>query len=672
MRTIGVGPALVLLLLAGPAAAQQPDRLSVGTRVERTLAVGESHGYALALDSGRFVAGEAMQDGIDLQVVIVSPQGDTLSRFDSPNGTQGPEPFQFTSEAAGDFRVVIAPFETATGSGRYTLTVRQVEPVATTPAGRVDQLMGRVRAEDPGVVAVMVRNGEVVYRKAWGLANLTHRIPFTPDTRTNIGSTSKQFTAFAILLLADQGRLTLDDDVRKHIPELPDFGKTVTVRHLLTHTTGYREFLNALAMTGRRIDFGDYIDRDEIIALVKRQPELQNDPGAEFNYNNTAFALAAMIVERVGGKPFPEWMKENVFQPLGMSATLVRATPGEIIENSAQGYVPLTGGWREAQDIGGSMGAGGIYTTVDDLVSWLRNFRTVTVGRPDFFTQMSTRNVLTTGDTSEYGLGLFVDRWRGLKRVSHGGADIAHRSAFVYYPDVDAGVIVQSNNASFNPAAAADEIAELFLADALAKSADAVTAAAAAAAAAPFDPARFDAARFDAFAGRYELAEMKGFILSFTRRDGRFFTQATGQPEIEMTPTSDSTFAIERVGAAITFHREPDGSVKRLTLDQNGLHPAVRLVDDAGPVAMPPLTDYVGRYFSAELETFVDIALAGDSLMLSGRRTPPLHLKHGSGENFTGGQPIATVTFERDATGKVVAFRAGSGRTRDIIFKKED
>ncbi|HSJ13712.1 MAG TPA: serine hydrolase domain-containing protein [Longimicrobiales bacterium] len=667
MGKVRVGPVLALLLLVAPAAAQQDDRLTVGSTVERTLAVGDAHRFTITLDSGRFVAGQAVQDGIDLQVVVVGPRGDTLSTFDSPNGAQGPEPFQFNTAASGDFSIIIEPFATATGSGQYALTVALVEPVAATPAGRIDQLMRRVRADEPGVLAVVVRDGKVVYEKAWGLANLTHRIPFTLETKTNIGSTSKQFTAFAILLLAAQNRLSLDDDVRQHIPELPDLGKTVTIRHLLTHTSGYREFLNALAMTGRRIDMGDYIDRDEIIELVKRQPELQNEPGAEFNYNNTAFAFAATIVERVGGQPFPEWMREHVFEPLGMTESLVRTGVGEVIPNSAQGYVPAAGGWREAQDIGASMGAGGIYTTVGDLVRWMRNFRTATLGGRDFFDRMTTRNLLTSGDTSEYGLGLFVDRWRGLRRVHHGGADIAHRSAFVYYPEIDAGVIVQSNNAAFNVGQYADQFAELFLTDELEK-----VDSPAAVAAAPFDPARFDTVRFDRFAGRYEMTAMKGFILSFTRRDGRFFTQATGQPEIEMTPTSDSTFTIARVNAAITFHQEPDGTVNRITLNQNGVHGAVRVVDEAGAATKPVLAQYVGRYYSAEIETFYEISLAGDSLMLRNRRTLPTHLKHQTGETFTGGQPIATVTFERDDTGKVVAFRAGSGRTRDVVFKKED
>jgi CubicO group peptidase (beta-lactamase class C family) len=240
-----------------------------------------------------------------------------MSRVDF--SSRGPEPFQFESVAAGMYRIEVSPFERQTG--RYTLTMRRVEPVATRPADRVDQIMaGFANPATPGAVVAVIRNGEVAFSRAYGAANLEHSIPFRVDTRTNIGSTSKQFTAFAIELLAQRGELSLDDDVREHLPELPDLGKVVTIRHLLTHTSGYREFLNTLALSGRRLDHGDWIERDEIVRMVQRQPELQNDPGAEWNYNNTGFALLARIVERKSGMDFADFLRENVFEPLGFTS----------------------------------------------------------------------------------------------------------------------------------------------------------------------------------------------------------------------------------------------------------------------------------------------------------------------------------------------------------------
>ncbi|NJD09273.1 MAG: beta-lactamase family protein, partial [Gemmatimonadetes bacterium] len=528
LRPAAVLPLLVCL--SASAAAQQPERLSTGRSYEGTLAAGQSRTFLLPLDSGRFAAGVAMQHGIDFDVTIVGPAGDTLGKFDSPNGTEGAEPFQVISKTRGDHRVILAALPEANGSGRYELTLRLLPPVATTPAGKVEQLLFARGPRDPGAVIAVVRGGKIVYQKAWGLANLAHQVPFTLGTRTNIGSTSKQFTAFAILLLASQGKLSLDDDVRKHIPELPDLGATVRIRHLLSHTSGYREFLNALLMGGLRLDQGEYIDRAEIIAIVQRQPALQNQPGAEFNYNNTGFALLATIVERVGGKPFPQWLEENVFRPIGMTGTMVRASNTAVVPGSAQGYAAdAAGGWREVGDIGASMGAGGIYTTVGDLALWLRNFRTGQVGAPAFLAQMTTRFVLNGGDTTGYGMGLFVDRWRGLRRYQHGGADAAHRSQLIYFPELDAGVIVDSNDAAFNAGGIADQVAAIFFADKLTP-APALAPANATPAAAPFD-----VAKFDAYAGRYELTEAPGFVLTISRAGPQLLGQATGPPQIPLT-----------------------------------------------------------------------------------------------------------------------------------------
>ena len=449
-------------------------------------------------------------------------------------------------------------------------------------------------------------------------------IPFTVATRTNIGSTSKQFTAFAILLLAGQGKLALDDDVRKYLPELPDLGATVTIRNLLTHTSGYREFLNTLAMAGRRLDEGDDIDRSEVIGIVQRQPKLQNQPGAEFNYNNTGFSLLSTIVERVSGTPFPQWMVEHVFAPLGMTHTGIRAHPGDIVPGSAQGYAAdSTGGYREVRDIGASMGCGrDLYHgrrpgALDPQLPY-------GPGGGRFLEQMTTRYVLTTGDTTAYGMGLFVDQWRGLQRFQHGGADAAHRSQLTYFPSLDAGILTECNDAAFNAASTADQIAAIFFADRLAPL---PLAAAAAAAAAAAGPVAFAPEKFDAYTGRYEMAEMPGFVLTFTREGSRLITQATGQPTVEITATSDSTFAVKGIAASLTFHREANGAVTSLTLHQNGEHLARRL-EAAAPVTGPDLAEYAGRYYSAELDMAYELKPEGEALVASARHLQPVSLKH--------------------------------------------
>ena len=657
---------LAALLSALPLSAQEARPLAVNRAQSDSLGPDDMHAFTMQLQGDRFVTAEVEQHSMDVVVTVKAPDGSTVTRIDF--SSRGPEPFQFESEAAGSYRIELTPYERQTG--RYTLLINRVDPLATRPADRVDQIMTRyANPGTPGAVVGVVRNGELAFSRAYGAANLTHDVPFRVDTRTNIGSTSKQFTAMAILLLAQRGELSLDDDVREHIPELPDLGRTVTIRHLLTHTSGYREFLNTLALGGRRLDHGDWIERAEIIRLLQRQGELQNDPGAEWNYNNSGFALLSMIVERKSGMDFDEWMRDNVFEPLGMENTVVRRTPTAIVPNSAQGYIQAPGGWTEAVDLSGAWGAGGIYTTVGDLALWMRNFRRGTLGAPASFPDMTTRYVMTTGDTTEYGLGLFVDEYRGLRRVHHGGADAAHRAQLLYFPELDAGVVVLSNNATANAGLLADQIADAFFEDRMEDpDEDDVDRSGSD----QFNAASFDAEDFEGFAGRYELAAAPGFILSFTMEGDSFYTQATGQPRFPIFPTSDSTFELRVVEASVTFHRNAEGRADSITLHQNGNHIARRVAGDEWAPDAAALREYTGRYYSPELETFYELAILDGGLVIRhARLADPVELTAGSArDRFTGGFPVGDLRFSRNDADEVQGFEVGNGRTRGIRFWK--
>jgi len=526
---------------------------------------------------------------------------------------------------------------------------------AQTPADSVRQLVADRTGDVPGAVVGVVQNGELIFAEPFGLANLTYGIPYTLDTPTNIGSTSKQFTAFAIGLLAERGALSLDDDVRDYVPELPDLGATVRIRHLLTHTSGYREFLNTLAVAGWRLDQGDAITRDDILRVVERQPELQNAPGAEWNYNNTGFALLALIVERVTGETFPAWMRANVFEPFGMTHTVVRSSSTAIVEDRAVGYVRDGEDWREAIDFGTSMGAGAIYSTVGDLARWMSNLQSRAVGA-DIIERMTTPTRLTTGERTGYGQGLFIDESGGQRRIHHGGADAAHRSAFILYPDLDAGVIVLTNSAD-NVEALAERAARVFFPDAFEAQAGPP---------APVASATFEPTTFDAYAGRYSLDEAPLFVFALRRDGDRYLILPTGQPETEIVPTSDSTFASTIVDARLTFHRDADGVVRSLTLHQGGDHPATRL-DLDGAEAFD-LTPYAGRFTSDELEATYTLAVEDGALVARDARGDAVTLTHAEGDVFS--LPIGTVSFERDASGAVVGYVVDATRSRGMRFER--
>lgn len=641
--------------------AQTP--LAVGRAVRATVSRADTARYSVEADSGSIVRLEVQQVSMNAQVRLLGPRKNVLRNTNA--SPRGAERLQVEIVEKGAFQVQVIPVDTA--GGEYVITLVALEPLSTDPKKLVDQLLAPWdRRDGPGAAVAVWRGGKTLLAKGYGMANLAYDIPFTATTPTNIGSTSKQFTAFSVMLLVDDGKLSLDDDVRKHIPELPDLGKTVTVRNLLTHTTGYREIYNALIIGARRFDEGDYVSPEEIIALVQRQPTLQNAPGAEFNYNNTAFALAALVVERVAKQPFADFVAQRIFTPLGMTHSTVRADRHVSVRGATTGYSRApNGNWRDLGDLASSMGAGGIYTTLADLKIWVENYAKPRVGTAKSIALMMTPFTLTNGKSTGYGMGLFIDKQGSLTRVHHGGADISHRSQLAYYPEISAGVTVQSNDGAFD-SGIAFRIAQAFFPElAPAKTAAPVA----------FDPSTYDARRFDQLVGRYALDASPQFVMTYSRSGDSLFVQATGQPAFQLTPTSDSTFTLRGVPASVTFHRDTQGRAATLTLHQNGNQKATRVVGEPVRAWAPTsaeLAAYAGRYFSDELETFYDVTVKDGKLLIAHRRMTAATLTPGARETFTGTGGAANVTFsfERDRNGQVIAFYAGNGRARDIRFAR--
>jgi CubicO group peptidase (beta-lactamase class C family) len=656
MRACITGSFALLLLCVGGVHAQQASRLQVGTPVRATLAADGSLKYELNLPNRHFVAGRVDQDGVDATVTITGPAAKRVLRA-ARVGRGAPESFAFATDTAGPYVIEITP-ATAGKGGAVRVQLTRSEPVATTPEGKVDQAAAQLYKDTPGAVVGVIKGGKLTFVKGYGAADLTYGMPFTAETPTNIGSSSKQFTGFALALLAARGKLSLDDDVRKHIPELKDFGKTITLRHLLSHTTGYREFINTLIIEGRQVLEGDYIAPDEVIKVINRQPTLQNEPGAEFNYNNSAFSLATIVVERVTGRPFSEFMREEVFLPLGMTKTWVRATPGQIIPGRSVGYIAGDFGFREVRDLHGSAGAGGIYTTPGDVAKWMRNFKTGELGGPAVIKELTTSFVLNSGAPANYGKGVFLDTNRGLKRWQHGGNDIAHSSTFVYYPDLDAGYVVFSNYQGV-PGGIANVVADAFFGEHMTP-AQRATANAASGADVP-------AATLRRYAGKYEMTTLGGLLLNVELLAGQLRIQLPGQPALPLRPTSATTFEVVGAPARITFNTSAAGAVETLTFHQEGDHPGKR-VAEVRPAAAD-INSYAGRYFSEELETFYDLTVKDGQLVINHRRfTAPL--TRTDGDSFSGTLPVSQVVFKRDAQGNITGFEAGNGRARGIIFKK--
>lgn len=648
----------IALVFFGTAVAQDTS-LRIDDSISGTLLAGDKQIYSFDAQSDNYILGRVNQISVDVELRILDPEGNPVSTIDSR--TRGTEQFSFETEAEGQYTIEVRPKEEEHGD--FSIVLERLEPVETDPSRLADQLMARYDRDDtPGGVISVFKDGQTLFSRAYGMANLSYDIPFQVDTVTNIGSTSKQFTAFAIMLLQEQGLLSLDDDIREHVPELPQFDEIVTVRHIITHTSGLREFLNLLSMSGRRLDHGDYIARNEIIGIIQRQPALQNSPGSEWNYNNTAYALAALIVERISGQTFTEFMNDNVFGPIGMQDSLVRSSPEHIVKNNSAGYISNPdGGYLEARDLGGAVGAGSIYTTVGDLQRWVENFRETRLGNSAIFEEMMTSYVLTDGEPTDYGYGLTIAEQGGLKRVQHGGADVAHRSMLAYFPEINAGITTQSNNAGFD-GSIAFQLAEAFFGDAMVTELDEINEAGGP----EFDPENYDPESFDELVGRYELDAVPDSILTFTREEDTLYAEATGQSRVELIPTSDMGFDITVVDASLVFHRNDDGAVDSLTLNQGGEQHATRLETEAWEPTSDELSVFAGRYYSDEIETFYVMEMGEEQLTLSQRRLDDVELSSTDQDKFSGGE--LTLSFERDRNDQVIGFYLSNGRTRGVRF----
>ena len=655
---------LIPILIASGCAYAQTTELRPGSAVTGALSPGQTARYTIDAGENEFFLGEVDQMSVDVDIRILDPAGERIGQFGGLG--QGIERFSSRTSVAGTHTVELSVAgDDEDNAGSYEITLLRHEPVATDPKELADQMMARFDGpESPGAAVRVWRDGETIYSNTYGAANLTYGIPFEPDTRTNIGSTSKQFTAFAIMLQAERGLLSLDDDIRAHIPELPEFDETIQVRHLVTHTSGLREFLNLLRMTGRRLDRGDWIDRSELIDIVQRQPALQNAPGAEWNYNNTAFGLAATIVERTSGQDFHVFMEENVFGPLDMTGSMVRPSPRHMVPNMSEGYTPTGDGYRQIGDLGGAVGAGSVYSTIGDLQTWIENYANPRVGTRASIDEMMTSFVLTDGEETGYGYGLFIDEQGGLERVHHGGADVAHRSMLVYYPEINAGITTQSNHAQFD-SDTAFELAEAFFADAM----ELETKGDKTATTDDFAAEDYDPEDFDEFAGRYALDSSPAVVFTFTRDGSTFYGQPPGAERLEMVPVSDSTFRLPGTGASVTFVRGEDGAVAAAVLHGGGGDQrATRLADDAEEwePGVEELADFAGRFFSDEIETFYTFTVEEGELVMHQRRLDSATLTPGEKDNFSGGG--LSFVFERDRNREVIGFYLSNVRTRDVRF----
>jgi len=345
-----------------------------------------------------------------------------------------------------------------------TASCRHGDDRVALPA-RVDQLFARFAAGlSPGCALAVVEQGRVVLARGYGFADLGRRLPITLRTRFDIASTSKQFTAASVLLLAARGRLSLDDDVRRYVPELPRHDTVITLNHLLHHTSGLPNYIDLLVASGKRYE--EVTTDDDALAALAAAPQLQFPPGTAFRYNDSGYFLLSLVVKRVTGRSLREFAAENLFAPLGMTDTrivddlndLTRGVPGRAVpyEREDGSFRPLSSAWEQTGD-------GGVNSTVLDLARWDANFYSGAVGGQALIAAMTAPGSLANGSPLPYGSGLFLDRFRGHRRVRHPGSWRGFCSELMRLPGRRLSVIILCNIGDADPAALAEQVADLYL-----------------------------------------------------------------------------------------------------------------------------------------------------------------------------------------------------------------
>ncbi|WP_419948313.1 serine hydrolase domain-containing protein [Candidatus Palauibacter sp.] len=529
-------------------------------------------------------------------------------------------------------------------------------PAGTVELAALDAVFAEYSAPDgPGCAFAASRDGQEVMARAYGMANLEWDIPNTPETVFEPGSVSKQFTAAATILLALDGTIDLDDDIREYFPEMPDYGEPITVRMLIHHTSGLRDWGSVAGIHGWGRTTRIHTHK-HALDIASRQRSLNYEPGRYYSYTNTGYNLQAMLVERVTGQTFDEFSQERIFQPLGMTKTQWRDDFTEIVEERSVGYRRGEDGeWHMLMPFENVHGNGGLLTTVGDLLRFTRNLDTGEVGGPEFVRLMHEQGMLSTGRQISYAGGLFVGEYKGVREVQHSGGTAAYRGFLTRFPDHGIAVSVMCNAGPANPGRLAREVAELYLGDAISEEA----------AADDMPGVDLDPARVAALAGGYRDTRT-GQFMELTA-DGSSLRLGLGPGGMELMPMSETEF-VSPNGVSIAFESGGEGG-RPAAIMNTPVAENVRIepVGEFAPTAAD-LAAYVGAYRSDEAEVTYWVEVEDGTLMLKDRYGDGGALEPVYPDAFTRGG--STYIFHRDAGGRVTEASLSQGRVWDLRFER--
>jgi CubicO group peptidase (beta-lactamase class C family) len=510
----------------------------------------------------------------------------------------------------------------------------------------------------PGVSMAIIHNGEIIYKRGYGMANLEHNIPNSPETVFRIGSTSKQFTAACIAILSLKGKLSLDDDIRKYLPELPAYEKPITVRHLVHHISGIRDYLGLAYLSGKSGD--DFYTAEETVDMIARQRGLNFVPGDEFLYSNSGYFLLGVIVSRVSGKSLDAFAQEHIFKPLGMTNTHFHDDYTKIVKKRADGHAKTEDGFKILNTTLNHVGDGGVFTTVEDLYLWDQAFYNHKLGK-ELMDLLHQTGVLNNGKELEYAFGLNVTEYKGLNLVAHGGAFVGFRADMIRFPEKRFTVICLANLASISPSRLCRQVADIYLADKLTEEkapeeeAESET------------PVTLTQEELKNKVGKY-TDEEESFVADISLKEGTLIVEARGL-SFALIPLSQSRFISKDAPVEILIEFYPEegkATGARMTIDRDREIPLVK-IPDIPPLTKEQLEAYTGSYYTDELPATYVLVLEEGKLLFKHRNAPEETFKLIDTDKFLSG--YGKIEFIRGKRKRITGFYLDAGRVR-IQFKK--
>ncbi|MCB1024431.1 MAG: beta-lactamase family protein [Acidobacteria bacterium] len=529
---------------------------------------------------------------------------------------------------------------------------------------KIDALFKDANENTPGAAIGVIKDGKMIYSNGYGMADLEHDVKLSPKSVFYMASVSKQFVTMAVLLLEEQGKLSLDDEVQKHLPDFPRYDSPLTIRHFIHHTSGVRDNLTLWNLAGR--DIYDHVDKEAIYEMIKRQKELNFKPGEKYLYSNSCYFMLAMMIEKISGMSIREFAEKNMFAPLVMKNTHFHDDQYHIVKNRAFSYAPGKDGFRNLIMRYDLVGSGGLYSNVEDMLLWDQNFYNNKLGKgtPDLITKMNTDGKLNNGKSAGYAFGVQNGTYKGLKTVSHSGALAGYRTHYVRFPDQNFSVVVLGNTANFRPEQKSYAIADIMIyGDYKASSqvdygqrSDV------------FEPINLSGEELAKYSGSYwnnDDMESWGVFV----KNGKLVAYVNGSIEIEMIPVGTNEFAGKNLppGTRIKFEKADRGRHSFIFTQGGGSYNFAPY--DPATYSAKELEKLSGTYFSEELNVNYELKIESGKLNLyiadnkmSGL-TPIM-------KNIFRGDEIGFVTFEMDESGAPSGFKLDAGRVRNLRFNR--